>query len=496
MKLFKRFKFLLLILLFSLPSLGMAAETKDAVYDKIVEKGVLNVGLSADYPPYEFHAKVDGKDTVVGIDISIAQKIADDLGVDLKITEMGFDGLLGALKTDKIDVIISGMTPTPEREKEVNFSDAYNYSKNRIIVRKEDKNRFKSLSDFDGIKVGAQKQSVQEELVHNELTGAIPVSLQKFTDIVLQLQNNKIDAAVVDGPVAEAYLTQIKDLEFSPVEFVEDEKESSIALSKESPVLLEKINASIADMHDNNLIDDYKAQAAVHMLDEEGTTENTKDSDKQTSPSFMSKYGSYYVKGTLYTLLLAFVGVLFGTILGAFIALMKLSKNKILKAIAFIYIEYVRGTPLLVQIFLVFFGSNVLGLDLSALTSSLIALSLNSAAYVAEIFRAGIKAVDNGQTEAARSLGMNKIQALRHVVFPQAIKNILPALGNEFVTVIKESSVVSVIGVSELMFQSGVVQGASFKPFLPIVVASLIYFFLTFTLSRLLGVAERKMNNA
>lgn len=174
---------------------------------------------------------------------------------------------------------------------------------------------------------------------------------------------------------------------------------------------------------------------------------------------------------------------------------MKLSKNKLLKGIAFVYIEYVRGTPLLVQIFLVFFGSNVLGLELSALTASCLALILNSGAYVAEIVRAGINAVNKGQTEAARSLGMNQAQAMRHIVLPQAIKNILPALGNEFVTVIKESSVVSVIGVSELMFQSGVVQGASFKPFLPIMITSLIYFVLTFTLSRILGVAERRMAN-
>jgi polar amino acid transport system substrate-binding protein len=120
-------------------------------------------------------------------------------------------------------------------------------------------------------------------------------------------------------------------------------------------------------------------------------------------------------------------------------------------------------------------------------------LSLNSAAYVAEIIRAGIMAVNKGQMESARSLGMSQGQSMRFIILPQAIKNILPALGNEFVTVIKESSVVSVIGVTELMFQTGVVQGASFKPFLPLIITSLIYFALTFTLSRLLGVAERRM---
>lgn len=210
----------------------------------------------------------------------------------------------------------------------------------------------------------------------------------------------------------------------------------------------------------------------------------------------MEKYLPFYITGTGYTIFLALVGVLFGSIGGSLLAFMKLSKSKALKVIAAVYIEYVRGTPLLVQIFIVYFGTGVLGLELSKLAAGCIALALNSAAYVAEIIRAGINAVNKGQLEAARSLGMNQIQAMRFIIFPQAIKNILPALGNEFVTVIKESSVVSVIGVSELIFQTGVVQGASFKPFLPYVIVSLIYFVLTFALSRLLGVAERRMKTS
>jgi polar amino acid transport system substrate-binding protein len=174
----------------------------------------------------------------------------------------------------------------------------------------------------------------------------------------------------------------------------------------------------------------------------------------------------------------------------------KLSKIKVLRVLATIYIEYVRGTPLLVQIFIVYFGTGVLGFNLSKMAAGSIALALNSGAYVAEIIRAGINAVDNGQLEAARSLGMNQGRALRFIIMPQAIKNILPALGNEFVTVIKESSVVSVIGVSELIFQTGVIQGASFKPFLPYLIVSLIYFVLTFVISRALGVAERRMRTS
>ncbi|MCB5954521.1 ABC transporter permease subunit [Enterococcus sp. CWB-B31] len=486
MKTWKKFFTLILpvliVVLSLLPIKTAFAEETDAVYDKIMDRGELIVGLSADYAPYEFHANVDGKDTIVGFDVAIAQKIADDLGVDLKIEELGFDALLGALKTGKIDLIISGMAPTVERLKEVDFSTAYMDVQQRVIVRKEDQDTFKTTDDFEGIKVGVQKQSTQEELAKNELTGSIPTSLQKVPDIIMNLKNKKVDAVILEGPVAEAYVDRNDDLVFADVEFVEGEKQTAIAMAKNTPILKERVNASIQTIKDNNLLDGYKKDAAALMFED--------------NENFIQKYGRFYLNGAGYTIFLAFIGVLFGGILGGILALMKLSKSKILRALAIIYIEYVRGTPLLVQIFIVYFGTGVLGLDLSKLAAGCIALSLNSGAYVAEIVRAGINAVNKGQLEAARSLGMTQPQAMRYIILPQAIKNILPALGNEFVTVIKESSVVSVIGVSELIFQAGNVQGASFKPFLPYLVVSLIYFVLTFTISRLLGVAERRMSTS
>ncbi|MGX7025041.1 ABC transporter substrate-binding protein/permease [Vagococcus hydrophili] len=474
----KKFAIILMFLI-SLTSLtSVHAESNDPTMKKVQDKGVLTVGLSADYAPYEFHATVDGKDKIVGTDIDIAQKIADDIGVKLKIEEYGFDALIGALKTGKIDMIISGMSPTPERLKEVDFSDNYMTVEQKVVIRKEDKDKFNSIDSFKGLKVGAQKQSTQEELANNELH-ADTVSLQRLPDIILQLQNNKIDGAVIEGPVAEAYVAQSNLFTIADgISFENEKKGTAVAIPKNSTDFLDSVNKSIKEIKDEKLLDTYKEDAYKYMFNEE---------------SFFKKYGSFYLKGTAYTVFLAFVGVLFGAVIGAILALMKLSKNKLFKFFSICYIEYVRGTPLLVQIFLVFFGSNVIGFDLSALAASCLALSLNSGAYVAEIIRAGINAVDKGQTEAARSLGMNQFQSMKLIVFPQAIKNILPALGNEFVTVIKESSVVSVIGVSELMFQGGVVQGASFKPFLPIMIVSLIYFMLTFTLSRILGVAERRM---
>ncbi|MCI1135168.1 ABC transporter permease subunit [Enterococcus gallinarum] len=479
---------ILIVLFFCVTTKLVHAETTDPVYEKIKQNGALIVGLSADYAPYEFHATIDGKDEIVGFDLSIAKKIADDLGVDLKIEELGFDALLGALKTGKIDLVISGMAATDERKKEVNFSDTYMEVQQKVIVRKEDQNRFQSTADFNGVAVGAQKQTTQEELAKNELSGSLVTSLQKVPDLITNLNSKKVDAVVMEDPVAEAYVQSNDNLAIADdVVFEKGTKETAIAISKEAPLLLEKINASIKTIVDNDLLSQYQDEAYALMFNEEtGAPEE----------GFFSKYLPFYLSGAGYTIFLAFVGVLFGSIAGSLLAFMKLSASKILRWIAIVYIEYVRGTPLLVQIFIVYFGTGVLGLDLSKLTAGCIALALNSAAYVAEIIRAGINAVNKGQLEAARSLGMNQVQAMRFIIFPQAIKNILPALGNEFVTVIKESSVVSVIGVSELIFQTGVVQGASFKPFLPYVIVSLIYFVLTFALSRLLGVAERRMKTS
>ena len=472
---------LLIGLSYFVPMTHVKAATNDPVYDQIMDRGTLIVGLSPDYAPYEFYAEVDGKQQIVGFDISVAEKIAEDLGVDLKIEAMGFDALLGALQIDKIDLIISGMSPTPERLKEVSFSKSYMTIEQKLLIRTENQEKLSSLADFDGLSVAVQKQSTQEELALEEMPDTKKVSLQKIPDVILNLKNDKVEGAILEGPVAKGYVDRHKDITYSDASFADVNKDVAVAFSKNAPVLEEKINASITDIVDNNLLEGYQEEANNYLLED----------DK----GFFKKYLPFYISGAGYTIFLAIVGVLFGTLLGGLLAFMKLGKSKVIRVLATIYIEYVRGTPLLVQIFIVYFGTGIIGFEVSRLAAGCIALAINSGAYVAEIIRAGINGVNRGQLEAARSLGMNQTQAMRHIILPQAIKNILPALGNEFVTVIKESSVVSIIGVSELIFQAGNVQGASFKPFLPYVIVSLIYFVLTFSLSRLLGVAERRMNN-
>lgn len=215
--------------------------------------------------------------------------------------------------------------------------------------------------------------------------------------------------------------------------------------------------------------------------------------------SFIVEYMPYYFEGIKYTLLISFVAVLFGAVFGSLLFYMKSSnfhiwKIKPLKIIAVAYIEIIRGTPMILQIFIVYAGAEpFFGLDLSALQAAFVAIALNSAAYVSEIVRAGIDAVDKGQMEAARSLGMKKSTAMMLIVVPQAVRNILPAIGNEFVAVIKESSMASVVGVGELMYAAKIVQGSTYRSLEPLIVAAGFYFILTFTLGRVISLIERRM---
>ena len=218
---------------------------------------------------------------------------------------------------------------------------------------------------------------------------------------------------------------------------------------------------------------------------------------------FIQKYHKFFLVGMKNSVLIALFAVLIGVLFGVLFALLKLSKNKVLKTIATIYIEFIRGTPLLVQLYIIYYGLPMLGICIpkipflgdsgNDLLAGIITLSLNSTAYVAEIIRGGIEAVDKGQMEAARSLGLNHSMAMKSVIMPQAFKNILPALCNEFITIIKESSIVSVIGVPELMFNADTVRGNTFEPFAPLLIAAALYFIMTFTLSKLIGIVERRM---
>jgi His/Glu/Gln/Arg/opine family amino acid ABC transporter permease subunit len=218
----------------------------------------------------------------------------------------------------------------------------------------------------------------------------------------------------------------------------------------------------------------------------------------QLNFSFLGTYYQFFLTGIYITIILAVIAVVLGSILGVALTLLRRSRYKIVKLIGDIYVEFVRGTPLLAQIYIIYVGVPALfnGSDIPDLAVGAIALSLNAAAYISETIRSGIEAVSKGQMEAARSLGMNQRQAMFDIIMPQAFKNILPALGNQFIGSIKDSSIVSVIGVAELMYKTTIVRGNTALGLEPILVASLGYLVLTFTLSRLLGIVERRLKTS
>ncbi len=206
------------------------------------------------------------------------------------------------------------------------------------------------------------------------------------------------------------------------------------------------------------------------------------------------RYDYVFINGLFGTLWLALITVVVGTILGTFVALMRLSRSKILYAITGVYIEVLRGTPILLQLY--FFWlllPKIVPITMSDTACIIVALIVNSSAYVAEVIRAGIQAVDKGQTEAAKSLGMSDRNMMQHIILPQAIKNILPALGNEFIVMVKETSLASVFFVGELMTAYKTVQSTTFLALPSLTIAGLIYLIVTFVLTKLLKLLERRL---
>ncbi len=218
---------------------------------------------------------------------------------------------------------------------------------------------------------------------------------------------------------------------------------------------------------------------------------------------FLEKFGSYLVQGTLMTLALSLLTMLFAIILGLMVAGARMSRHKLLQRAAIVYIEVVRALPVLVLLAICFYGipltgirfpeTMIFGIEMSRFIAALIALSVGSSVYIAEIFRSGIQAIDAGQFEGGRSIGFSRSQTMTYIIFPQALRNILPALGNEFASTIKASSQASVIGIADLMYQADTIRGISYQPFAPILAVAVIYLLLSLVITRLIVLMEIKL---
>lgn len=240
-----------------------AAEEKkaDSKLEQIKAKGKIVLGTSADYPPYEFHKEINGKDTIVGFDIEIAKEVAKDLGVELEIKDMKFDGLLAALVADDIDFIIAGMVPKEERKKSVDFSIPYYQAEQKMLIKASAADKIKSAADLKGLKIGAQKSTIQEDIAKT-LEASEVKSLSKITDLVLELKNDKIDGVILVAPVAAAYAKQNQDLVVPEISFGKEDG-VAVAVNKGTADLLESINNTLDKLMKDGSIDKFISDATT-----------------------------------------------------------------------------------------------------------------------------------------------------------------------------------------------------------------------------------------
>lgn len=236
-------------------------DTAKSKIEQIKEAGVLVMGTSADYPPNEFHTEVDGKDTIAGFDVAIAQYIADDLGVELKVVDMSFDNLCINLAKGDFDIVIAGMASTEERLKSVDFSDPYFKQQQAILIRAEDDALYNKPEDLSGHKVGVQNGTIQVPIA-NELAGEENVvGLVKAQDLIMELKSGKLDVVHIDYTAALAFAAANDDLLVKDIGIESDSEGQCIGVQKGNEDFVAYLNEKIAEMQEQGLIDQYVAEA-------------------------------------------------------------------------------------------------------------------------------------------------------------------------------------------------------------------------------------------
>ncbi|HFI0810410.1 TPA: ABC transporter substrate-binding protein/permease [Streptococcus suis] len=475
----------------------------------------LRVGMEAAYAPFNWTQEDDSNGAVPiegtnqfanGYDVQVAKKIAESMNKELLVVKTKWEGLVPALTSGKIDMIIAGMSPTEERKKEIAFSDSYYTSIPTLVVRADSQYAdATSLSDFAGAKITAQQGVYLYDLI-DQIEGADKqTAMGDFSQIRQALEAGVIDAYVSERPegrTAEAANKAFKMVELTDG-FETNAEDVTIAVGmRKDDTRITQVNEVLAAFSESDqiaLMDNMIENQPV----EEATAEN---------PNFFSQVWKIIVnnwqqllRGTGMTLLISILGTIIGTIIGLLIGVFRTAPKAANKVLAIgqkllgwiinVYIEVFRGTPMIVQSMVIYYGTaQAFGLNLDRTIAAIFIVSINTGAYMSEIVRGGIFAVDKGQFEAATALGFTHNQTMRKIVLPQVVRNILPATGNEFVINIKDTSVLNVISVVELYFSGNTVATQTYQYFQTFTVIAIIYFILTFTVTRILRIVEKRFD--
>ncbi len=460
----------------------------------------LRVATEPAFPPFEFQGQ-GGELQGFSIDLMNAVGTAANLKVNFQ--SLPFDGIIPALQSKTVDAAISSITITEERAKTIAFSRPYFKAGLAIAIRTDNQN----ITNFDSLK--NKKIAVQIGTTGATKAKSIPgVQIRSFDSAPLALQelvNGNVDAVINDAPVTLYAINTGNLKEIKVVQQLLTEEFYGIATAKNSPDLalindgLDKIlkNGTYSQIYQKWFKAEPPSLPTTSPFENQS---NVGVSGRSTSISVILQAVPTLLQGALVTLQLTILSVVFGLIGGSLIGIIRLSHIAPLRWLARAYVDFFRGTPLLVQIFMIYFGLPAIVQELGStftfdrLVAGVIALSLNSAAYIAEVVRAGIQSIEAGQGEAAQSLGLSPVQTMRYVIFPQAFRRMIPPLGNEFISLLKDTSLVAVIGFEELFRKGQLIVADNYRAFEIYAGVALIYLCLTLLSSQAFSRLEIWMN--
>lgn len=519
----KTVKILILILVLSILAgslVLMTACNKQGESTDAAAKEKLVVGLECAYIPFNFTQQTDQNGAVKisnadgyanGYDILIAKRIAEALNRELVIMKTEWDSLVPGVKAGTLDLVIAGMSPTDERRASIDFSESYYESNLVVVVKKNSKwANAKSLDDFNGANLVAQQgtfhnDALQAQAAAHGIKAGTPMS--SFPLMTSALKANTIDGYVAEEPGAIADCASNKDLTYvrlsnNTTGFTATAEDTQIAIGmRYGSEFKDAINAVLLNLSSQDRLEIM--QDAVKYATENA---NVPETFFARIGHIFNKYFMSILKGVGYTLLVAIVGTIVGLFIGLLIGMYRTldaPKNKFLAVLKKVgdfilsaYIEIFRGTPMMVQAMVIFWGFALInnGSTMNVTLAGLIIVSINTGAYMAEIVRGGIISIDKGQFEGAQAIGMTHSQTMWNIVLPQVLRNIMPSVANEFVINIKDTSVLNVIGFTELFFYGKSIALNTYAIFETYLVVAAIYFVLTFTITRILRLIEKKMD--
>lgn len=446
---------------------------------------------------------------LIGFEVDIITAIGEELGYDeLQFVQNSWDGLIPGLEREDYDLAINGLEITPDRAQVVNFSEAYFITYEVLAVRAGDES-IQDLPDLIGKKAGTLKGSLAERILRD--VGGIEVkTYESEANSYADLRNNRIDGVLIDHPVALYYASWNPDIKLLDKKF--GEVIYGIVAKKDRKDLIKQVNAAISklattgklrEIYDKwNIWNDDMARHFNDYTKTKTESKGYKDFIKfqEREVTWKEKFERYLVSlpdlgaGAVTTLYLSILSMILAVLLGLILAIIKVYGPKSISWIATTYIEVVRGTPLLIQLYLIYYGLPQIGINISPLIAGVLGLGLNYAAYEAENYRAGLFSVPRGQLEAAISLGMTKYQALRHIIVPQAIRLVIPPVTNDFISLLKDSSLVSVITMVELTKEYGRLASTYYDHIgLGLIVAA-IYLLLGFPFVKLSKYVEKRFS--